>query len=66
MTRSIKTDNPKIHIQIIENKDKSEKLIMMRINEGCWQEVILPNEIVKDKFTDAKFWTHLINFFIKD
>ena len=66
MTRSIKTDNPKIKIQIIENKDKSEKLIMMQINEGCWQEVLLPNEIVKEKFTDSKFWTHLINFFIKD
>lgn len=66
MVKSIKTDGTNIKIQIIESNKKDEKLIMMHINEGCWQEVVLPNEIVKEKFTDAKFWTHLINFFIKE
>lgn len=65
MVNSIKTAEADIRIQMREGNN-GQKLIMMQINGGCWQEVTLPSSIIKEKFIDAKFWKYLINYLIKE
>lgn len=66
MAKSINTSDADIYIQVRSgNSDK--KLIMVKFGDGvCWQEVILPASIVKEKFLDSNFWKYILNFFIKD
>lgn len=62
----VKTDEAKITLQIMLNKEETNALLMLHINNGIWQQVILPKEIVKEKFSDVNLWKHLVKFFIKD
>ena len=46
--------------------NNGQKIVMMKIDSGCWQEITLPTSIVKEKIIDAKFWKFLINYLIKE
>ena len=65
MASQIKTSEADIQIQMREG-DHGHKVILMRFNGACWQEVVLPSSIVKEKIIDAKFWKYLINYLIKE
>jgi hypothetical protein len=65
MAQQIKTAEADIQIQMREG-DHGHKIIMIRFNGGCWQEVVLPSSIVKEKIIDAKFWKYIINYLIKE
>ena len=62
----VKTENCDIQIQIRPCQDLKNTYFAIKTEEGCWQEVVLPSEIVKEKFTDALLWKHILKFFIKE
>lgn len=65
MAKQINTSYSDIHIQMRKG-DNGQKLVMMKIDSECWQEITLPSEIVEEKIIDAKFWKFLINYLIKE
>ena len=65
MAQQIKTSQADIQIQMREGTN-DHKIVMIKFNDGCWQEVVLPTSIVKEKIIDAKFWKYLINYLIKE
>lgn len=64
----IKTDNAKIHIEIVAFTEDGERHVIIRTEDNPQNPtvVVLPASIVKSKFTDAAFIRCLTNFFIKD
>lgn len=64
----IKTDNAKIHIEIVAFTEDGERHVIIRTEDNPQNPtvVILPASIVKSKFTDAAFIRCITNFFIKD
>ena len=66
--RTIKTDNAKIHIEIVAFTEDGERHVIIRTEDNPQNPtvVVLPASIVKSKFTDAAFIRCITNFFIKD
>lgn len=64
----IKTDNAKIHIEIVAFTEDGERHVIIRTEDNPQNPtvVVLPASIVKSKFTDAAFIRCITNFFIKD
>lgn len=65
MAKQINTSSADIQIQMREGNN-GQKIVMMKIDSGCWQEITIPSSIVKEKIIDAKFWKFLINYLIKE
>ncbi len=66
--KTIKTDNAKIEIEIVNFSEQGERHVIVR-TEGNQKDptvVVLPASIVKSKFTDAALIRHITNFLIKD
>lgn len=65
--RTVKTENAKIEVEIVSFTEAGDKHLI--VNFGKKEEqivVVVPNSIVKTKFTDAAFARHILNFLIKD
>lgn len=66
--KTIKTDNTKIEIEVVAFNEQGERHIIIRTesNRDNPDVIVLPDSVVKSKFTDAAFVRCIINFFIKD
>lgn len=65
--KTVKTDNAKIEIEIVNFTEAGDKHLIINFGQKDDQIVaIVPNSVVKTKFTDAAFAKHILNFLIKD